>query len=391
MESHSPSRAPIHTFVSIESNEVLYHNGDSFFEALLLAIDSAKQSVDLETYIFDEDALGLRVLESLSRASERGVHVRLLLDGVGASNWNSSEADVWRKRGIHFRFFHPLPWQRRRFRIWNYLSFQKIALGFSKLNHRNHRKTCIVDGKLVFIGSMNVSERHLVSAKGALAWRDTSVCVRNQNFSSLTLAFEMAWNYTENYTGGFRHKVARAIPFLNFRLNFTPFQSQIYRRNFVDLLNSATVRVWITNPYFLPDQLVFKAMLEAARRGVDFRMLLPSRTDFLPGQFASRSFYGPLMSSGVKIYEYLPSMLHAKILLIDDEAIVGSSNLNHRSFFRDLEIDLLLTDSKNVDELGEYFQADLKHAVRIHLENWRLRSFWITSLERLFLLFRGIF
>lgn len=147
--------------------EIIFQDGGHFFDALCSAIDAAKKSVELETYIFERDKLGNRVLRHLVHAAQRGVRVRLLLDGVGCSGYSLNDfADVI-GRGVETRFYHPLPWQNPFYRVWRFLSAKKIVTGIWKLNRRNHRKTCIVDGQVAFLGGMNVSDRHISMPGGA--------------------------------------------------------------------------------------------------------------------------------------------------------------------------------------------------------------------------------
>lgn len=368
----------------------LFHDGDLFFEDVFRAIAAAKEAIDFETYIFENDELGDKMVAAFLHAAQRGVKVRLLLDGVGSLNWNHDEAEACRKRGVEVRFFHPLPWQRRNFKFWKYLTLQKIILSLTKLNSRNHRKTCLIDGKVVFLGSMNVSAKHLRSVNGDCAWRDTSVRVEKLDLKPIQMAFNTAWSFSENYLSNLRLKIRRVIPHLKFRLNFTPTEGQLYRDQLIKTLDAAKTRIWITNPYFLPHHKTYKALLRAIDRGVDVRFLFPIKTDFWPGLLAARSYYRKLIVHGAKIFEYLPSMLHAKILIFDNQATVGSSNLNHRSYFHDLEMDILLTDPNSVGELCEQFELDLQSAQLIDAGSWMRRPYWIRMCENMFLVFRRL-
>ncbi|MBS1985862.1 MAG: hypothetical protein JST16_17010 [Bdellovibrionales bacterium] len=372
------------------ASELVFANGDEFFASLCASIAEARVSIDLETYIFDRDELGDKVLLELTAAARRGVQVRLLLDGFGASNWSHDDAEAYRQRGVRVRFFHPLPWQRKNFHFWKYLTLRRIRMGLHKLNRRNHRKTCLVDGRVVFVGSMNVSARHLPSVHGNEAWRDTSVRVESDALGALSSAFAVAWENSDNYSVRQRLQKTLKAPFLKLHINSTAAESIQYRRELIECLGQTRRRIWITNPYFVPDRQLFRELLRAVDRGVDLRLLFPHKTDSFPSQIVGRSFYGKLQKHGAKIYEYQPSMLHAKVLIYDDRAMVGSSNLNRRSFFQDLEADLILSDARNVDLLSSQFENDLKVSSPIDAKRWGRRGLWMRTLELFFLMFRPL-
>ncbi|MBS1958256.1 MAG: hypothetical protein JST80_02170 [Bdellovibrionales bacterium] len=372
------------------TQEIVFDDGDAFFGSLEQAIDQARSTVDLETYIFDEDALGKRMLDTLARAVARGVKVRLMLDGVGSSAWTSGEADKFRKFGIEIKFFHPMPWQRHAYPFWKFLTIRKLALGFYKLNHRNHRKTCVIDSTTAFVGSMNVSARHAPSLSGNDAWRDTSVCVSGPNVSILQQAFQVAWEFNYDYFDRIRRQMKLITSLKWLRINFSESQSANYREQLVHELTGSKRRIWITNPYFAPGRKIARALRHAAFHGVDVRLLLPFKIDFFPSRFAAAYYYTALLKHGVKIYEYQPSILHAKILIVDDFATVGSSNLNHRSIFHDLEADVVISKPENIKRLTERFEADLRASNSIEFLPWQKRPFWTRALENFFFLFRRI-
>jgi cardiolipin synthase len=248
----------------------------------------------------------------------------------------------------------------------------------------------MIDDQVLFIGSMNVSECHLKSKLGAKAWRDTSLKTTGENLSDLKNAFEIAWNFSMDYFDGFRRKIRLFVPTLRVRLNHSRVQGQYYRQQLVEAIRQARDRIWITNPYFVPDAALLKALMLAARRGIDVKFLFPSTTDFKPVQYAAWSYYQRLLKSGAKIYEYQPSILHAKVMIIDQLATIGSSNLNHRSIFQDLEADIILHSLEGIETLSQQFSRDLIHSHAITLEHWRRRSWVQRFLERLFLIFRKV-
>lgn len=345
------------------TEELVYHDGARFFSDLCQAIDSARRSIEMESYIFDRDALGMRVLNHLAAAARRGVQVRLLLDGFGCSGWTYSDLNEVRSQGVDARMYHPLPWQNYPGRVWRYLTPQRLFRGLGKLNRRNHRKTCVIDGGLAFAGGMNVSARHL-------EWRDTSVRVRGEGSLELTRAFELAWKNIHGQRDLLRKERKRA-----------------YHR-LLERILGAERRVWITNPYFVPDLLLIRGLRYVAWTGRDVRVLLPRRSDVWGIQWAIQAFYWILLSSKVRIFEYEPAILHAKILLIDDWASVGSTNLNQRSLVHDLEADIVLSQPGSVQSVEQRFLSDLARSREIEASHWERRPIRRRFFESLALVFR---
>lgn len=364
------------------TSETLYSSGDEFFLAVEQAIENAQHSVDFETYIFEQDTLGVKILAQLVRAVARGVRVRLLLDGFGSMAWTPAHVESLRAKGVEVKIYHPLPWQVS--------GLRRVLRSFRKLNRRNHRKTCVVDGRVAFVGGMNVSGLHQASLVGPQAWRDQSARVEGPGVERICAAFSAAWKEKRQRRlrslRGWR-KRARQSPGLVLinhpRRERLRVRREIYRR-----LSRAQHRVWITNPYFMPRLRLLRALRRAARRGVDVRLLFPRRNDVWVIRVASVALYGALLRAGVRIFEYVPSVLHAKTLLIDEWSTVGSSNLNHRSWIHDLEIDVVLTHPASVQRMEQLFTQDLQVSLEVTHSQWRSRPLWARILEVAFYRFR---
>jgi len=364
--------------------ELVFNDGDAFFSTFETAIQNAKHSIFVETYIFDLDVLGLKILGLLTEAAHRGVKVRLLMDGVGSYAWTNEHANHLRTHGMEIQFFHPLWWQRPAFLF-------KIP-NLRMTNHRDHRKLYLVDGKTAFVGSMNISARHLKSVTGSRAWRDTSVVLTGAPVSALTDSFWVSWTTASERVWKPRHLLKRffsklKLPIL---LKHTLKQRQRYRELVISRIERTQKSIWITTPYFVPDRTVLAAFLEAAKRGIDVQLLFPKVSDFLAVKFAMEGYYAKLLATGVKIHEYTPSMLHAKIMILDEFISLGSSNLNHRSFFKDLEMDVVLNKPETKALLREQFLTDLTHCEERSLDEWKKRRLAWKVLEKFFYLFRGI-
>lgn len=358
-------------------DEKIFFIGQEYFAMLLADIELAQDSIELETYIFSLDRLGKKIVEALAQAASRGVAVRIIVDGAGTPQWSSAVVKSLEQAGAEIRVFHPFPW-----RVWQWSrshvripSLLKVIYLFLKINSRNHRKFCLVDRKIAYVGSFNISQNHLDYDHSGSAWRDTGVRLKNIDFKEISQAFESVWAHLpiqERIHHFFRH--LRTNPVI--RLNNTWYRRRILYKNLLSRIKSCQQRVWITNAYFVPDNLLLRRLTESSRFGVDVRILLPQQSDvsFMP--WAAKAFYERLLKAGVRVFEYLPSILHAKTLIFDDWMIVGSSNLNHRSLLHDLEVDvsIRLVESKQI--LEQQFLLDLEQSKEIHLVDWRTRPWY---------------
>lgn len=341
------------------------------------AIAAAEKNIYLETYIFDQDQLGYRTLAVLAAAAARGVKVQLLIDGVGSAHWTFNDAETYRRQGIDLQFFHPLAWQKHPSTILKSLTLQTIVTGFSKANHRNHRKICIVDERILFICSMNISDRHLKSVNGEKAWRDSGVRVESEAVAVYLNAVRETWKYPHQFFGRRWMQVRK--------------QKKKSHQEILRLMHFAAKEIWITNPYFVPDFKLLKVLFKSARAGLDIKILVPMHSDILGLKFAMQGFYGALLKRGCQIFEYTPSILHAKILIVDNWASVGSTNLDYRSIFYNLEADIVIAKPENVDLLKQQFLNDLKSSKQVTLAEWNQRPWYRRVLQRFFLIFRGVF
>lgn len=352
--------------------EKIFSNGSTYFDALIDDIANAKQTIELETYIFNRDTIGKRIATALMDAAKRGVMVRVLVDGAGSPFWSATYAKHLEKAGVKTKVFHPLPWQ-----LWNWSRAARklpillqLIYSFFKANSRNHRKTCLIDTKIAYISSVNIIEWHLTTEEGGKNWRDTSVRLTGVDLSELNKAFEIAWTsrtIKERLRDAFQH--IRKEP--RMRLNYTRHRRRILYKNLLRRMRLAQRRIWITNAYFVPDNFLLKRLKEAALNGVDVRIVLPQKSNIQLVQWASSTFYYSLLKAGIKIYEYSPGMLHAKSLILDDWMLIGSSNLNHRSLLHDLEADITIFTDSAKKTLEQLFLKDLTHSKQLHLGNWK--------------------
>jgi cardiolipin synthase len=368
----------------------LYHSGDEFFRAFEQAIAEAESCIQVETYIFAFDRLGQQVLDWLGAAVQRGVNVRLIVDGIGSSSWLYLVRQRTQQLGIQLKVFHELPWNR-----WSRgrrPSRTRLSLSrtLQRINNRNHRKVCIIDSRRALLGSMNIIECHCASLVGARAWRDTGVQVVGSQVSVLEASFNELWSRGQRALSAGRRlrKALSSGPLV--RLNLRRAQR---KENYLDLLIrilGAERRIWIQNAYFVPDGSLVRALRTAAEGGVDVRIVVPAVSDVFFIPWVTSAFHAGLLRAGVRIFEYTQGMMHAKTMLIDDWGLVGSSNLNHRSLFHDLEADVVLGSVDAGHSLEEQFQQDCLRSREVTLHTWRERSWIERMLGRMLLWMRWV-
>jgi cardiolipin synthase len=294
--------------------ERTFFEGDEYFEDVLQAIDSSKTDVILETYIFNPDEIGRRFEDSLIRASQRGVKIRLLVDGIGGSAWIPVRNPKLKSTGIETRVYHPIIFANLFSRLLIDLGILKSvrrrrSAFFSRINRRDHRKFICVDGNKAWVGSLNISAVHSKSVSGAKSWADTGLFVTGEHVRELIGSFENVWRRSHDIESGkrnWRESVFRNPATIGsqhlVRLNSTTKLRRRSFKDFVKRISKSRSRIWITNAYLAPSAPVSLALCKAAQRGVDVRLLVPRQSDVFFMPLVTRSHYEILLADRVKIY-----------------------------------------------------------------------------------------
>lgn len=358
------------------TSERVYTDGHGYFEELMQHIAAARSSIDLEYYIFEPGALGQRMVIALCQAAARGVRVRMHIDAIGSPEFKSEFGQELKMAGVKVRVFNQLTSQ-----LWRALTGKvSLARGLSILNRRNHRKICIIDRQQLWVGSFNVSDKHLEEIYGSDAWRDAGACVEGPDVQYVWEAFDCLYRFR---------------PFMWWRwkpqlvlLNQGSSQRARLRRVQKKRLLQAKERIWIQNPYFVPIRSIYRILLRRAREGLDVRIIVPRKNDIFFMRLVSYSYFKEMIESGIKIYEFLPAFSHQKLLHVDEAAYMGSINFNHRSFLHDLEIEVQLTSAESKQSLHALFLEEMEQSRLLTLEALRKDSLWHKLLSRLFLLIR---
>ncbi len=348
--------------------ETLFADGSEYFNAMLRDIAEARHTILIETFIFSIDLLGNRIIEALIEASYRGVTIKILVDGAGSSSF-ITQAAYLNQCGIQTKIYHPFPWH-----IWSWSrSAIKLPIALKtiylilNMQRRNHRKTCLIDNSIAYIGSFNISQKHLSLTDHGSNWRDTGIRLEAPSFAELTESFELCW-YQRSIQEVLRDAFRRVGKNPILRLNNTRHRRRILYKQLLRRIKTAKSCVWITNSYFVPDNRLLKSLILAASHHSDVRILVPRKGDtLLPMPWASACFYESLLKAGVRIYEYLPTVLHAKTIIVDDWVLIGSSNLDYLSLIHNLEIDVRLTKPETINATKIMFLDDLTRAQEISI------------------------
>jgi cardiolipin synthase A/B len=350
----------------------LLENGDTFFPAMLDAIAKAEDSINFQTYIFEPDEIGRKFIEAFKERARAGVEVRLLLDGFGAVKLRKRYRRELRDAGVRLELFRPLA-------LRNLVRFYR----------RTHRRAIIIDGEIGFTGGAAVSKKWKGNVTNRHEWRDSMTRMTGPMVGGIQSAFAGNWVYcTGEVIAG-----PRFFPSLEPRpgpcgvsvVSSPSDVMQPIRLVFWLSFINARKRLWICSSYFIPDKRLRDAVVDRARNGVDVRILVPgNHTDAVPVQLAGGSYYEELLAAGVRIFEFEPSMMHAKTVVIDSAwSIVGSANMDERSMELNEENVLGIADQDFARSVEKGVTADLERSREILLEQWRKRSIFHRGLERL--------
>jgi len=359
LEALAASRTVPHTQVQA------LPNGTNYYEAELQAISQATRSIDWEAYIFSKGDMARRMINALTERARAGVTVNLVIDAVGSLTTPKAFFAGLRQAGGHVEWYHPLRWYN-----------------WPRANNRTHRELIVIDGLVAFVGGAGVADQWWHGEKKDPPWRDTMFRVTGDAVRFLQSTFVENWlESSGQILAGDEYFAApqNADGAISMVIDSSPSQGGSTRARilFQTLIASAQKSLRITTPYFLPDRSLSDELVRAAReRHVRVQILVPGKhSDHSMTHSSSRGLYGDLLKAGAEIYEYQPAMIHAKIMVVDDLwSVVGSTNLDHRSFGLNDEVNLAVLDPKLAGSLSAQFQTDLAQSRRQTLEEWQHRS-----------------
>ncbi|WP_047414594.1 cardiolipin synthase [Cellulophaga sp. Hel_I_12] len=361
------------------NNEIkLLINGEEKFPELLSALEKATSHIHMEYYIYENDVTGNQVADLLIKKAKEGVEVRFIYDDFGSHSLDKSFIEKLNEAGVQTAPIYKIKW---------------YALA-NRLNYRNHRKIVIIDTCVGFIGGINVSDKYRndTPLKDHLFWRDTHLMVTGQATAQLQYLFICDWNfcspnklayspiyfkdYTQNKTIG---KEAMQIAASG------PDSSQpVIFYSLLKAINLAKKRIFITSPYFIPGESLMDALIIAIQSGLDVRILIPGISDSKMVNAVANAYYTELLRYGAKIYQYNKGFVHAKTMVIDDDlAIIGSANMDYRSFDLNFEVNAMVYSKKIAQQLADVFENDLIASEQINAINWLNRPKHLVLWEKI--------
>ncbi|MFN8209484.1 MAG: cardiolipin synthase [Bacteroidales bacterium] len=352
-------------------------DGTNTFPAMFKAIEAAERFIHLEFYRLESDILGMKFCDALIEKAKRGVKVRIIYDDVGSWSLSNRLVKKMRRNGVEIHSFMPVqfPWLT------------------SKINFRNHRKILVVDGLVGFVGGLNIADKYLQGLRDLGKWRDTHLMIQGEAVDALNSVFMVDWYFVSDIL--LKNEM------------FTSENRSLYDRCWIQVASSgpdsdwanimqvyfsaiATARkyIFISTPYFSPDESVLNAIKTASLSGVDVRLLLPGKSDSVVSYWNTRSYIDELLEAGIKVYLFNDGFNHSKYIVIDDVfSSVGSANVDMRSFELNFEITALIYNESFALRLNEVFQNDLDRSSMVNTADWgnRRRSAKIKeSLARIF-------
>jgi len=350
----------------VSGNEVrLLVDGTEAYPAMLEAIGGARDTINLETYIFASDETGWRFARALAQSAQRGVEVNVLLDGYGSVGCSSALLEYLAEAGIRVTWYKPLaPWRSG----WGWW-------------RRDHKKILVVDGGVAFVGGLNIADDYADPACGGRGWRDTHARIAGPVVVGLQESFGRTWRKSK----GVRLDPSRHYPELAVAgpsdaailTNRIHKERRQIRKAYLHALKHAQRYIYLTSAYFVPSYRIRSRLRKACARGVDVRILLAGTSDIALVTRAARHLYTKLLKCGVRIYEWGGPMIHAKTAVVDGVwSTVGSCNLDFMSMRYNLESNVVVLGDCLADPLTELFVRDLEHATEINLAQWRRRSGW---------------
>ncbi len=370
-------RAPF-PFVPMQSAR-LFHDAEATWNALFFDFSAAKETLLVENYILEDGAAGEAVIQALCDASNRGVSVKLHVDGFGSNHLGKSLVAKLTEAKVEIKKFNNPP------------SLPLAILkGISRFLRRTHRRIVVVDHEIAWVGGLAFGDPWWPSADRSVT-RDTMLRVTGPVVEQVKQSFAQLWNQPSHCLPSqaivpAESSQVRAIPQHPIRARH--FRKSLYRR-----IHHCKHRIWLATPYFIPSLRFRRALLHAVRRGVDIRILLPGAKghDHPAVRIAAHRHYGHLLYFGVKIFEYQPSFMHAKVGLFDDDwTLIGSANLDRLSFFVNHEFLLESRSQELAMETAQQFETDFSQSIQIPLHEWRKRSLFHQMLEKFFGLFDRI-
>lgn len=368
-------------FITDNNAVTAFTDGRKIFEALLSDIDRAQRNIEIEYYIVKSDGLGQEVIRHLIRAARRGVHVRFLTDGIGCRKLTNESFRQMHQAGIETAIFFPS--------LIRFVNF--------RLNYRNHRKLCSIDDTIAYIGGFNIGDEYIGKDPKFGYWRDTHLRIEGDAVGNIKLRFTQDWCYASGQNiqdqSDFTYKGRPVIGHIPCQMIASGPDTRLHNIQLamVKMIASAKHRVDIQTPYFIPTAPLIDAIIMAIQVGVEVNLMIPSKRDHPIVFPATLSYAGQMMKEGAHIYAYTGGFLHSKMLLVDDACcMVGSANMDERSFYLNFEASEIVYSKKITEDLRRAFEEDIENSVYLTPEVYAQRPLTLKIAEPVCRLFGPI-
>ena len=353
-------------------------NGEEKFPEVLKALENAQSHIHIEYYIYENDVTGNQIAEILIKKAKEGVQVRFMYDDFGSHSLGNSFIQKLKDAGVQTAPFYKIKW---------------YALA-NRINYRNHRKIIIVDGKTSFVGGINMSDKYRNDLKeeNHLFWRDTHLMIEGQASAYLQYLFICDWNfcsteeiqYNTKYFPEYNQGNNLENDIVQIAASGPDSEQPVIFYSLLEAISSAKKKIYITSPYFIPGESLMDALIIAIQRGLDVKIIIPGISDSKMVNAAASAYYTELLAYGAKIYKYNKGFVHAKTMVIDDDlAIIGSANMDYRSFDLNFEVNALIYSNVVAQKLTEAFDDDLLVSEQIDSKNWLARPKYIHLWEKI--------
>lgn len=337
-------------------------NGENKFKLLLQDLKNAKNHIHLEYYILKDDNIGIQVIDILCEKALSGVPVKLSIDDVGSSISRKVKNKLT-DSGVEWYSFMPV-----------------LFPGFTgKMNYRNHRKIVIIDGEIGYVGGINISDTYVNYDDSDSYWRDTHLRIVGEAVQSLQIHFLMTWEFVSEADVKIEDDYFPEVTCdTNLAIQIAASGPDTDWANVMEVIFTAIITsekyVYITTPYFIPNDQIITAMQVASKSGIDVKLLIPKKSDSWTAKHATNSYLESLMEANVKVYRYGKGFIHSKTMVVDDMfSTVGTTNMDYRSFNINFEINAMIYDEDKSKELKSHFLEDIEDSEIIDLKQWRER------------------
>ncbi|MCU9612542.1 cardiolipin synthase [Caldibacillus lycopersici] len=358
-----------------QDNEVdIFIDGNEKFTALFKDIENAKDHIHLQYYIFHDDQLGLKLIDLLTRKAKEGVKVRILYDEMGSRRIKKRSFNKLIKAGGEVEVFFP----------------SKIPFVNLRMNYRNHRKLVIIDGNIGYVGGFNVGDEYLGLNKKFGFWRDTHLRIRGNAVHATQIRFILDWNqasnrndiyYAKNYFPEIKHTGNVPIQIVT---SGPDSEWEQIKHGYIKMIATAKKSIYIQTPYFIPDATILDILRIAALSGVDVKIMIPNKPDHMFVYWATYSYIGELLKAGARIYIYENGFVHAKMIVVDEDAAsVGTANIDVRSFKLNFEVNAFMYDGKTAKRLADIYKQDIEKSRELTYQEYLKRPLIIRFKEQI--------